>query len=134
MRLGELAVLVSAEVSTLSRLVASLHRKGWLRRDRPAHDQRSLHVTLTPLGEELAARYMPVAAHYEDVATNGLTAAEVATLKATLVRLYDNLDRIAAEVTSGAVQRMLTRATAPPATRRTTPRRKTSRPSAKIGP
>jgi DNA-binding MarR family transcriptional regulator len=107
LRLGELAALVSAETSTLSRLVASMHRAGWLRRERPEHDQRSLHVTLTARGAELAARFMPLAVHYEDVAIGNLTPEQIALLKTTLVTLYDNLDRLAAEVTSGTVERML---------------------------
>ena len=107
MRLNELAVLVAAETSTLSRLVAAMARQGMLRRERPDHDQRSLQVTLTPHGEELAARFMPIAAHYEEVATGRLAPTEIVALKATLRDLYDNLDRLAAEIASGAVTRLL---------------------------
>ncbi len=98
LKLGELASLTSVDLSTLSRIVAEMHRRGIVLRERPENDQRSLQVTLTARGEELAARYMPVAAHYEQVATNSLTAAEVSTLKATLIQLYQSLDQLEAEI------------------------------------
>ena len=128
LRLNELAVLVAAETSTLSRLVAAMARKGMLHRERPDHDQRSLQVTLTPHGQELAARFMPIAAHYEEVATGRLARPEIIALKATLRDLYDNLDRLEAEIASGAVTRLLDEAVgrgrdARPSARRRSPSR-----------
>ena len=84
-----------------------MQRKGLLHRERPEHDQRSLQVSLTPRGAALAARYMPIAAYYEEVATGRMRPSEIEALKARLIDLYENLDQLAAEVTAGAVQRML---------------------------
>jgi MarR family transcriptional regulator, organic hydroperoxide resistance regulator len=106
-RLGELAALTSAEMSTLSRLVADMHRDGIVSRERPQNDQRSLQVALTPRGAALASRFMPVAAHYENVATGNMTARDAAALKATLVQLYANLDRLEREVESGAIAELI---------------------------
>lgn len=107
LRLGELAALTSAEMSTLSRLVADMHRDGIVSRERPQNNQRSVQVALTPRGAALASRFMPVAAHYETVATGNLTASEAAALKATLLRLYDNLDRLEQEVDNGAIAKLI---------------------------
>jgi DNA-binding MarR family transcriptional regulator len=107
LRLGELAQLTSAEMSTLSRLVADMHRQGIVSRKRPQSDQRSLQVALTPRGAALTSRYMPVAAHYEDVATGNMTARDAAALKATLVQLYENLDRLEREVETGAIAKLI---------------------------
>jgi MarR family transcriptional regulator, organic hydroperoxide resistance regulator len=107
LRLGELARLTSAEMSTLSRLVADMHRQGIVSRARPQNDQRSLQVALTPRGAALAARFMPVAAHYENVATGNMTARNAAALKATLVQLYENLDRLEREVESGEIAKLI---------------------------
>jgi MarR family transcriptional regulator, organic hydroperoxide resistance regulator len=107
LRLGELAALTSADMSTLSRLVADMHRDGILSRERPQHDQRSLQVALTPQGAALAARFMPVAAHYEDVAAGSLTAKDAAALKATLVQLYENLDQLEREVDNGEIDKLI---------------------------
>jgi DNA-binding MarR family transcriptional regulator len=104
LRLGEIAELTSADVSTLSRIVAEMSRAGLLTRDRPENDQRSLQVALTPKGTELAARLMPIAHHYEDVATGNMSTKEAAELKRVLVELYKNLDRLEQEVEAGEIK------------------------------
>ncbi|SDN73577.1 MarR family winged helix-turn-helix transcriptional regulator [Afipia sp. GAS231] len=107
LRLVELSALTSADLSTLSRLVADMHKAGFVSRERPANDQRSLQVELTPAGRELYDRFMPVAAYYEEVATGDLSRKDAAALKATLASLYDNLDRLEAEVESGDVAQLI---------------------------
>lgn len=104
LRLGEIAELTSADVSTLSRIVADMSRTGLLTRDRPENDQRSLQVALTPKGAELAGRLMPIAQHYEEVATGAMSAKEAAALKQVLVALYSNLDRLEQEVEGGLIK------------------------------
>jgi DNA-binding MarR family transcriptional regulator len=104
LRLGEIATLTSADQSTLSRLVAEMERAGLLTRERPQNNQRSLQVTLTPRGAELASRLIPIAAYYEDVAAESLSSKEAAALKATLLQLYENLDRLEREVESGVIR------------------------------
>jgi len=64
-------------------------------------------VKLTPAGRELYDRFMPVAAYYEEVATARPVAQGRAALKATLASLYDNLDRLEAEVESGDVAQLI---------------------------
>ena len=98
MRLGELALATSVETSTLSRLVADMQRRGWLTRERPEDDQRSLAVGLAPAGAALAARLTPRAAHYEQVVTGTLSAQQAARLKATLVQLHSNADELEREL------------------------------------
>ena len=107
LRLVELSALTSADLSTLSRLVADMHRTGLVSRERPANDQRSLQVELTSAGQEIYQRLMPVAAYYEEVATGDLSRKDAAALKATLGSLYDNLDRIEAEVESGEIDKLI---------------------------
>ena len=107
LRLVELSALTSADLSTLSRLVADMHKAGLVSRERPANDQRSLQVELTADGQQLYARFMPVAAYYEEVATGDLSRKDAAALKARLGALYDNLDRIEAEVESGEIQKLI---------------------------
>ncbi|WP_371422129.1 MarR family winged helix-turn-helix transcriptional regulator [Tardiphaga sp.] len=107
LRLGELAALTSADLSTLSRVVADLHRRGVLLRQRPEHDQRSLQVSLTDQGRMLAARYMPVAAHFEQLATTNLSSADTQALKDILRQLYENLDLIEAKVSQGEIDAII---------------------------
>jgi DNA-binding MarR family transcriptional regulator len=104
LRLGEIAILTSAEQSTLSRLVAEMERAGLLTRERPHDNQRSLQVALTQRGSELASRLIPIAAYYEQVAADPLSSKEAVALKKTLSQLYENLDRLEQEVESGRIQ------------------------------
>jgi len=103
LRLVELCALTSVDLSTMSRLVADMHRSGLVSRERPANDQRSLQVQLTEAGRELYERVMPVAAYYEEVLASKMARKDAAALKVTLVSLYDNLDRIEAEIESGEI-------------------------------
>lgn len=90
-RLGELSVLTSVEMSTLSRLLGRMQRDGLITRERPETDQRSLAVDLAPRGIELAARLIPRAAHYEAAATGDLSVQDANSLKAMLRRVDGNL-------------------------------------------
>jgi DNA-binding MarR family transcriptional regulator len=103
LRLGEIAILTSADQSTLSRILADMERAGLLTRERPQNNQRSLQITLTPRGIELVSRLMPLAAYYEEVAAETMTETEISALKSTLLKLYDNLDRLEREVGSGEI-------------------------------
>lgn len=53
---GELAGLLGLDKSTVSRLAASLERKGWVRRGRDEGNQRYVRLYLTSEGGEVAAR------------------------------------------------------------------------------
>ncbi len=53
---GDLAGLLGLDKSTVSRLAASLERKGWIRRGRDAGNQRYVRLYLTADGGAVAAR------------------------------------------------------------------------------
>lgn len=53
---GELARVLGLDKSTVSRLAASLERKGWIRRGRDEANQRYLRLQLTPAGQAAADR------------------------------------------------------------------------------
>ena len=94
-RMGDLSLITSIEVSTLTRLVDNMEQKGLVARRRDAADSRAvlLHVTLA--GRRLTRRILPIAERYEAVALKGFGAAEAASLKAALRRLYANMDDLA---------------------------------------
>ncbi len=95
-RVGALAKLTSIEVSTLSRLLNAMQRRGLVARHRPTvqavgGDARAVEISLTEAGHRLSESIVPMAAHYEQVALAGFTAEEAESLKAMLARLYDNM-------------------------------------------
>ena len=101
-RLGTLSELVSIEISTLSRLIGTMVRKGVVSRRRPAGNGRVVEISLTARGRALAAKTMPIAARCEQVAVEGLSPDDVARLKAYLATAYQNLDTLEREFEQGA--------------------------------
>lgn len=95
--LGDLSQMVSSENSTLSRLVGTMKRMRLVTRHRLETDGRSVRIGLTPEGRVVTERLIPRAMHYESVAVQGFDGAEIADLKAKLVRVFNNLQEIAPE-------------------------------------
>jgi DNA-binding MarR family transcriptional regulator len=121
-RLGELAELTSIDLSTLSRLLVTMQRKGLIVRRRSGLDGRALSLTLTQRGMELTERIVPLALHYENVAMRRLNARDVAKLKELLKVVHDNLH--------AAEEENAPRKSPPRAAKRTAGRRKRVKASA----
>src|ERR1700704_716117 len=62
----DISTMTSIEVSTLSRLIARLVRKGLVTRERSPNDSREVTVTLSPQGRTLVKRLVPIARELED--------------------------------------------------------------------
>src|SRR5262245_10381098 len=90
-RMGDLSDTTSIEVSTLTRLVDSMEKKGLVARRRDAEDARAVVLHLTAAGRRLATRILPIAEHYESAALAGFPEAEADKLKAALRQLYANM-------------------------------------------
>lgn len=91
-RMGDLSATTSIEVSTLTRLVDQMEKKGLVARRRDAADARAVALFVTAAGRRLTRRIMPIAERYERVALDGFGAREAAVLKAALRRLYANME------------------------------------------
>jgi DNA-binding MarR family transcriptional regulator len=93
-RLAELATHTSTEPSTLSRTVEGLLQRGLLVRDRSGDDARALALSLTPDGDALAQRIIPLAQLFDRVALSGVTAAQVDLLRDVLRRVCGNMEAL----------------------------------------
>ena len=93
-RMGDLSETTSIEVSTLTRLVDTMEKKGLVARRRDADDARGVALHVMPAGRRLTQRITPIAERYERVALAGFTAVENDTLKAALRRLYINMEAL----------------------------------------
>lgn len=101
-RLGELGEVASIEVSTLSRLVGTLSRRGLVSRCRPDDNARAVAINLTAKGRVLTERLIPLAAQYETAGLRGLDPHEVAELKRSLAKVYENLAVLEQELATAA--------------------------------
>jgi DNA-binding MarR family transcriptional regulator len=89
--MGNLAELTSIEISTLSRLVGTLQRRGIVTRKRGGRDGRYVRVALTPRGKSLTESLIPKALAIEARLIGSLSSREVATLRRLLDALHENL-------------------------------------------
>ena len=103
-RLGDLAAMTSIELSTLSRLIGAMKRKGLVSRTRLKDNARTVAINLTAKGATLVEELMPIAIHYEDVAVRSFSPKEIAELKATLSKIYGNLDSLEPEIREANVK------------------------------
>jgi MarR family transcriptional regulator, organic hydroperoxide resistance regulator len=97
-RLRDLATVTSTEISTLSRLIGGMKRKGLVTRSRLQDNGRTVAINLTPKGKSLVEQLMPIAMHFEDVAVADFAEQEVDRLKLTFRKIYDSLGSIEPEI------------------------------------
>jgi len=93
-RMGDLGTTTSIDVSTLTRLVDGMEKKGLVARRRLDQDARVVTLHATAAGRRLTSRIVPIAGRYERVALAGFDKREAATLKAALRQLYANMDKL----------------------------------------
>jgi DNA-binding MarR family transcriptional regulator len=91
-RMGDLSSTTSIEVSTLTRLVDNMEKKGLVIRRRDPEDARAIVLHVSAAGRRLTQRILPIAERYERVALQGFDAREAKVLKEALRRLYANMD------------------------------------------
>jgi MarR family transcriptional regulator, organic hydroperoxide resistance regulator len=90
-RLGELSEVTSIELSTLSRLVGTMMRKGLLSRKRPDANARTVEINLTAKGRVLVEELIPLAKLYEDVGLRSFPPNKIAEIKRDLIKVFQNL-------------------------------------------
>ncbi|MET0472657.1 MAG: MarR family winged helix-turn-helix transcriptional regulator [Xanthobacteraceae bacterium] len=87
----DLAAMTSIDVSTLSRVVSRLVRMGLVTRTRSATNSREVVVRLSGKGAGLVASMIPRAIAAERSAIAGVPAKDLAVVRRSLRRMYENL-------------------------------------------
>jgi MarR family transcriptional regulator, organic hydroperoxide resistance regulator len=78
-------------LSTMTRVVQRLEKRGLVTLARRATDARVTDVYITPAGEEVVKQVRPVASRIYQTAFEDFDAAEIETLKELLRRVFENL-------------------------------------------
>lgn len=91
MRLGALAERTTIELSTLSRSIGGMERRGLVTRRREEPDARAVQVALTESGSALTQRLIPAALACEAAALRVLSAGEAEELRRLLRRTHEAL-------------------------------------------
>ena len=89
----ELSERVNTTEPTTQSALLRMEKQGIIRRAKNPNDRRANRIYLTPKGRKLEAKMIPYAIQVVDVAARGLSAAEVATLKALINRVRANLKK-----------------------------------------
>jgi DNA-binding MarR family transcriptional regulator len=87
----DVAETTSIDASTLSRVVTRLVKMGLVTRTRSASNSREVVVRLTPKGASVLAQAIPNAIKLERTAIAGVPAADLAVVRRSLRRMYQNL-------------------------------------------
>lgn len=87
----DLAAMTSIEVSTLSRIIARLMRRGLITRRRSREDNREFSVALSPSGQKLVQRLVPIARAQEKRAVENISPHDLETARRVLRVMYDIL-------------------------------------------
>jgi MarR family transcriptional regulator, organic hydroperoxide resistance regulator len=103
-RLGELSDITSIELSTLSRLVGAMTRKGLVSRRRPHANARTVEINLTIKGRKLVEELIPVATLHEDIGLRSFRPEKIAELKRDLIKVFQNLSEFGLESRSTELQ------------------------------
>jgi DNA-binding MarR family transcriptional regulator len=90
MHLTDLAEYASFDLSTLSRVVASLETQGLIERDEDARRGRAVPIGLTEAGWDFMEKYLPLALETEGDLLSALTERERLTLIKLLLKLHRN--------------------------------------------
>jgi MarR family transcriptional regulator, organic hydroperoxide resistance regulator len=97
-RLSDLASVTTTEISTLSRLIGEMKRKGLVTRSRLEDNGRTVAINLTSKGRALVEELMPIAVHFADVAVSNYREDEVSRLKTIFREIYEKLGSIEPEI------------------------------------
>ena len=95
-RLSEIAAHTSADLSTISRVIDGLIKRGLVQRDRSTEDARAVAISLTEEGRLLTEKIIPIAQLYERVALSGISEEDSEKLRTLLRKIYDNIGILAA--------------------------------------
>jgi MarR family transcriptional regulator, organic hydroperoxide resistance regulator len=97
-RLGDLAAMTTIEISTLSRLVGEMKRRGLVTRARLKDNGRTVAINLTPKGRTLVEELIPIAIHFEEVAVRDFPSKNISDLKNILAEIYESLKSLEPEI------------------------------------
>lgn len=90
----ELAMLNGLDVSSMSRMLDRLEKKGLLSRSRAKEDRRKVIVRVTPRGRALVRKVTPAAARVAARTWQGVTERERQTLRDIVRKILGNLGHV----------------------------------------
>jgi MarR family transcriptional regulator, organic hydroperoxide resistance regulator len=94
---SQLADLATIDRTTLTRTVDRMQEAGWIERLADEQDMRVTRLALTAAGKKMFERIWPEVQRLNQLALDGLSKAEIESLKKTLERMRTNLEAYVGE-------------------------------------
>jgi len=88
---GDLVLKLKKEKTNVTRLLARMESKGWIKRAVHAQSGRQLTISITPLGAKTRQHLLPIVQKVATRALDGIKDTDVETTRRTLTRFADNL-------------------------------------------
>ena len=95
--MSELADLATIDRTTLTRTVDRMQDAGWLERLADENDMRITRLALTASGRKMFERIWPEVQRLNQLALDGLSKAEIESLRGILERMRSNLENYVGE-------------------------------------
>ena len=102
---AELARFQDLEISTITRMVDRLCKKGLMRRARDRNDHRRVLLTVTPEGRKALESAIPIAKQVQQFAWKGVTDEERAALHSLIAKILNNLNPDASQLPKAGLER-----------------------------
>ncbi|MFS4457407.1 MarR family winged helix-turn-helix transcriptional regulator [Maribacter sp. 2304DJ31-5] len=83
--------------ATTSRVIRGLCKKGFLKKSRFRDDQKRFKLVMTPTGENLMARALPIIKDIRKMSTESISEAEFEVFLKVLDQIWENFDRYDAQ-------------------------------------
>jgi DNA-binding MarR family transcriptional regulator len=90
----ELSERVGATEATTVPMIRTLVRDGFVVRHQDADDRRKARIVLTPKGRRLQRKLMPFVGEVNDLAVQGISAADQAVVRRVLAEIHRNLSAL----------------------------------------
>jgi DNA-binding MarR family transcriptional regulator len=94
-RISDLAAITCIELSTLSHMLRRFERDGLIARARPSNDNRTVLITLTPRGRDIAVPVHAIVKSHQDLMLAGIPQRDITVFRRVLARMAANVEAAA---------------------------------------
>nr|WP_094777160.1 MarR family transcriptional regulator [Domibacillus aminovorans] len=88
---NEIAEKLDKDKTNITRMLASLEQKGFIKRSMSSNDRRFLHVYLTEEGNKLGDKIIPITESFHRSVVSGITDKELQEVNRILLKIRQNV-------------------------------------------
>lgn len=89
---NEIAKGLNKDKTNIARMINSLEKKGFIRRQCSKTDARSFHINLTENGKQLSKMVYPIIEEFNRIVRSGIMQEELETVEKVLMKIRQNVE------------------------------------------